>query len=106
MRRPTWESVEKSLILNRLKIKEFQGSERTHKAVNIEVSIYGARGDCGVDTKNEYVEILRFTYFTEYFCFNRVSEIQKEKELLRRVTVVIAINLDTGDTNAPYYESE
>jgi len=28
-----------------LKIKGFQSSERMHKAVNIEVSLYGERGD-------------------------------------------------------------
>ena len=34
--------------------------------------------DCGVATKDEYVEIFEFTHFTEFFSFKRISENHKE----------------------------
>lgn len=35
-----------------------------------------------------------------------MDENYKKKELVRRTTVVVAIDLDTGDTNNPDEESE
>ena len=66
----------------------------------------GACGDCGVDTKDRYLEILEFTHFVEFYSFNYVGENHKEKVLVRRVTVVVALDLDTGNTKNPVNESE
>jgi len=55
-------------------------------------------GDCGRTTSHRYVEILEFTHFCEFFSFNRIGENHKEKELVRKVTVVVAFELDTRDT--------
>ena len=49
-------------------------------------------GDCGVATKKGYVEILEFTHFVEFFSFNKIGENHKEKELVRKVTVVVALD--------------
>lgn len=65
-----------------------------------------ACGDCGVATKEEYVEILEFTHFVEFFSFNKIDENHKEKLLVQKVTVVVALDLDTGNTKNPEYESE
>ena len=62
--------------------------------------------DCGVATKEKYVEILEFTHFVEFFSFNYVGENHKEKVLVRKVTVVVALDLGTGNTKNPEYESE
>lgn len=66
----------------------------------------GACGDCGGTTKDRYLEILEFTHFVEFFSFNRIGDNHKEKELVRKVTVVVALDLDTGNTQNPEYESE
>lgn len=66
----------------------------------------GACGVCGVATKGEYVEILEFTHFVEFFSFNKIGENHKEKLLVQRVTVVVALDLGTGNTKNPEYESE
>ena len=63
-------------------------------------------GDCGVATKEEYVEILEFTHFAEFFSFNRIAENHKEKELVRKVTVVVALDLGCGNTKNSEYESK
>ena len=70
------------------------------------VSWNGACGDCGVATKEEYVEILEFTHFVEFFSFNRIAENHKEKELVRKVTVVVALDLGCGNTKNSEYESK
>ena len=62
--------------------------------------------DCGVAAKEEYVEILEFTHFVEFFSFNRIAENHKEKELVRKVTVVVALDLGCGNTNNSEYESK
>ena len=54
--------------------------------------------DCGVATKKGYVEILEFKQFAEFFSFNYVSENHKQKELVRAVTVVVALDLGYGNT--------
>ena len=64
------------------------------------------QGDCGVATKEEYVEILEFTHFVEFFSFNRITENHKEKELVRKVTVVVVLDLGCGNTNNSEYESK
>ena len=66
----------------------------------------GACGDCGVATKEKYVEILEFTHFVEFFSFNRIAENHKEKELVRKVTVVVALDLGCGNTKNSEYESK
>ena len=70
------------------------------------VSHDGACGDGGGTTKERYLEILEFTHFVEFFSFNRIGDNHKEKELVRKVTVVVALDLDTGNTQNPEYESE
>ena len=49
-------------------------------------------GDCGVATKEEYVEILEFTHFAEFFSFKKIGENHKEKSLVKKVTVVVALD--------------
>lgn len=44
------------------------------------------------------MEILEFTHFVEFFSFNYVGENHKEKVLVRKVTVVVALDLGTVDT--------
>lgn len=63
-------------------------------------------GDCGVDTKKRYLEILEFTHFVTFFSFNKIGENHKEKILVKKVTVVVALDLDTGNTKNPDNESE
>ena len=63
-------------------------------------------GDCGVDTKKRYLEILEFTHFVTFFSFNKICENHKEKILVKKVTVVVALDLDTGNTKNPDNESE
>ena len=65
-----------------------------------------ACGDCGRTTQKGYVEILEFTHFVEFFSFNKIGENHKEKLLVQRVTVVVALDLGTGNTKNPEYESE
>ena len=63
-------------------------------------------GDCGSTTQKGYVEILEFTHFVEFFSFNRIAENHKEKELVRKVTVVVALDLGCGNTKNSEYESK
>lgn len=70
------------------------------------VSLDGSCGDCGRTTKERYLEILEFTHFVEFFSFNKIGENHKEKLLVQKVTVVVALDLDTGNTKNPEYESE
>lgn len=51
--------------------------------------------DCNCATQKKYVEILEFTYFVRFFTFNTVGENHKEKVLMDRIRVVVALNLDT-----------
>ena len=41
-----------------------------------------ACGDDGVATKEEYVEILEFMHFVEFFSFRKIGENHKEKSLV------------------------
>ena len=52
-------------------------------------------GDSGCTIQKRYVEILEFTYFVRFFTFNTVGENHKEKVLMDRIRVVVALNLDT-----------
>ena len=45
-------------------------------------------------------------HFVEFFSFNRIAENHKEKELVRKVTVVVALDLGCGNTNNSEYESK
>ena len=65
-----------------------------------------ACGDGGVATKEEYVEILEFTHFVEFFSFKKIGENHKEKSLVKKVTVVVALDLGTGNTKNLEYENE
>ena len=67
---------------------------------------YNTRRDCGRTTQKGYVEILEFTHFVELFSFNRIAENHKEKELVRKVTVVVALDLGCGNTKNSEYESK
>lgn len=70
------------------------------------VSEYLSCGDCGGTTKERYLEILEFTHFVEFFSFNKIGENHKEKILVQRVTVVVALDLGTGNTKNLEYENE
>ena len=67
---------------------------------------FTACGDCGGTTKERYLEILEFTHFVEFFSFNKIGENHKEKILVQRVTVVVALDLGTGNTKNLEYENE
>ena len=56
--------------------------------------------------KERYLKILEFRHFVEFFSFNKIGENHKEKLLVQRVTVVVALDLGTGNTKNPEYESE
>ena len=55
--------------------------------------------------KENYVEILEFTHFTEFFTFTYDSDNSRKKELVREITVVVAVDLGTVDTKNSEYES-
>ena len=74
--------------------------------MNIYVFSAYACGDCGGTTKERYLEILEFTHFVEFFSFNKIGENHKEKILVQRVTVVVALDLGTGNTKNLEYENE
>ena len=42
--------------------------------------------------RERYLEILEFTHFVEFFSFNKIGENHKEKLLVQRVTVVVALD--------------
>ena len=65
------------------------------------VLIWYSSRDCGKTTKETYLEILEFTHFVDFFSFNRLEENHKEKVLVNKVTVVVALDLGTGNTKNP-----
>ena len=70
------------------------------------INTYGTCGDyCGT-TKARYVEVLEFTHFVRFFSFDKIGENHKEKILVNKVTVVVALDLDTRNTKNPDNESE
>ena len=70
------------------------------------VSEYLSCRDCGRTTQKGYVEILEFTHFVEFFSFKKIGKNHKEKSLVKKVTVVVALDLGTGNTKNLEYESE
>ena len=98
------------------KVWEFTGKNVTSLSRTIDVIVpsgtyyrvrgYHACGDCGVATKEKYVEILEFTHFVEFFSFKKIGENHKEKSLVKKVTVVVALDLGTGNTKNLEYENE
>jgi len=44
--------------------------------------------------------------FVTFFSFNKIGENHKEKILVKKVTVVVALDLGTGNTKNPDNESE
>ena len=67
---------------------------------------YMTCGDCGGTTQKGYVEILEFTHFVEFFSFRKIGGNHKEKSLVKKVTVVVALDLGTGNTKNLEYENE
>ncbi len=65
------------------------------------VLIWYSSRDGGKTTKETYLEILEFTHFVDFFSFNRLEENHKEKVLVNKVTVVVALDLGTGNTKNP-----
>ena len=80
--------------------------DRLRNAVYALMLIYVPCRDCGVATKEEYVEILEFTHFVEFFSFRKIGGNHKEKSLVKKVTVVVALDLGTGNTKNLEYENE
>ncbi len=65
-------------------------------------------GDCGRTTKEmipmyrvRYMEILEFTHFVTFFSYNKIGKNHKEKILVKKVTVVVALDLGTENTINP-----
>lgn len=56
--------------------------------------------------RRRYAEILEFTHFVTFFSFNKIGENHKGKVLVNKVTVVVALDLGTGNTKNPDNESE
>ena len=46
-----------------------------------------------ITPKERYLKILEFRHFVEFFSFNKIGENHREKELMRKVTVVAALDL-------------
>ena len=57
-----------------------------------------ACGDDGVATETRYIEILEFTHFVRFFNFHTLDINSKEKRLVDRITVVVALDIVTKDT--------
>lgn len=53
----------------------------------------GACGDCGVATKEKYVEILEFTHFSQVFRFNHTGGIGRKKEISHEIKVSVVMEL-------------
>ena len=73
---------------------------------NSENSLIISCGECGAATNKGYVEILEFTHFAEFFSFNRIAENHKENELVKKVTVAVALDFDCWNTKKYEYESK
>ena len=59
-----------------------------------------------ITPKERYLKILEFTHFVEFFSFKKIGENHKEKSLVKKVTVVVALDLGTGNTKNSEYENE
>ncbi|GEK90380.1 hypothetical protein AKA01nite_00020 [Alkalibacterium kapii] len=51
-----------------------------------------------VDTKANYIEILRFKHFYDHFVFTKDEHNFKKKELKKYFDVSVVVNLECGDT--------
>ena len=47
---------------------------------------------------SEYVEILEFTHFVRLFTFGTIDEKYREKSLVDRITVVVGLKVESGNT--------
>ena len=54
--------------------------------------------DCGFTTTHKYLTILEFTHFCEFFTFNKIDENHKEKSIVHKITVNVALELVTRNT--------
>ena len=64
---------------------------------------------CGINsctTSDRYVKILDFRHFERFFSFRKIGENHKEKSLVKKVTVVVVLDLGTGNTKNLEYENE
>ena len=59
-----------------------------------------------ITPKERYLKSLDFRHFVEFFSFNKIGENHREKELVRKVTVVAALALGCGNTKNSEYESK
>ena len=59
-----------------------------------------------ITPKERYLKILEFSHFVEFFSVNKIGENHREKELVRKVTVVAALDLGCWNTKNSEYESK
>ena len=62
------------------------------------VSTHKACGVYSVTTKRNYVEILRFKLFHDYFAFEEDDQNSKRKVLKKYFNVSVVVDLVSGDT--------
>ena len=95
------------LLLRNGKVQEKYKDDLKKKMLYFSnVDVIEPCGDCGGTTQKGYVEILEFTHFVEFFSFNKIGENHRKKELVRKVTVVVALDLGCGNTKNSEYESK
>lgn len=90
-------------LLNDKDVCSFEEHEAENVCSNKDAVAYR---DNSCTTSDRYVKILEFRHFVEFFSFNRIAENHKEKELVRKVTVVVALDLGCGNTKNSEYESK
>ena len=52
----------------------------------------------GVATKRRYLEILEFTHFCRLYSFDKIGDNHKEKNLIHKISVVVAFEVEMVDT--------
>ena len=57
------------------------------------VPSYNACGDCGVATKEEYVEILEFRHFERHILFSQSERKDKKKAISSGVNVQVVVRV-------------
>ena len=62
------------------------------------ISENGTRGVYSVTTKRNYVEVLRFKLFHDYFAFEEDEHNFKKKVLKKYFNVSVVVDLVSGDT--------
>ena len=55
-------------------------------------------GGSSIDTKGNFVEILRFKLFYDYFAFEEDEQSNKQKVLKKHFNVSVVVDLFSGDT--------